>query len=398
MGRLADRFLSPLLALALAVQPLLAQTAAAPTSPHSSAPATQGADVPYQPTDKDERGLWMEVEEYERRLKVSPLVIRDPDLNAYVRSVLCRSVGHAKCTGVRIYILRTPDFNANMSPNGMMQVYSGLLLRMRNEAQLASVLGHEFTHYEKHHTLQLFRDVRSRSNANVWLSMVVGGLISSLMTIPGLYQHSRDMEREADQGGLALLANAGYDTREAAKIWEQLREEMDATAAARKTKSRKNMNGGMFATHPPTSERVANLSAMAAKEPGTAGNTGVESYARAMAHFWPLFVDDQLKLNDFGASEYLTTSLAREGWTDWLYYARGELYRRRAAEGDLEKAVGFFTDGMTVGGALPELWRGRGLARLKLGLAEAGKVDLREYLRRSPDAADKAMIAMMAGG
>ncbi|MFO1260684.1 MAG: M48 family metallopeptidase [Sphingomonadaceae bacterium] len=396
MRKLAGMLVSPVLALALVAQPLLSQTSTVPSS--SAASSIESADKPYHPTDKDERGLWMQVEEYERQLKISPLVIRDPDLNGYVRSVLCRSVGQAKCAGVRIYILRTPDFNANMSPNGMMQVYSGLLLRMRNEAQLASVLGHEFTHYEKNHTLQLFRDVRSRSNANVWLSMIVGGLISSLLTIPGLYQHSRDMEREADQGGFALLAKAGYDTREAAKIWEQLREEMDATAIARKTKSRKDMNGGMFATHPPSAERVANLSAMAGKESGTAGNTGAEAYAKAMTHFWPLFVDDQLKLNDFGGSEYLVTSLGKQGWTDWLYYARGELYRRRAGEGDLEKAVGFFTDGMTVGSAMPELWRGRGLARLKLSLTEDGKADLREYLKRSPNATDKAMIAMMAGG
>jgi Zn-dependent protease with chaperone function len=387
----AGRLISPLLALAMVVQPL----SAAQDAP---APSISAGVQPYQPQDKDERGLWMEVEEYERQLKVSPLVIRDPDLNAYLRSVLCRLVGEAKCAEVRIYILRTPDFNANMSPNGMMQVYSGLLLRVRNEAQLASVLGHEYTHYEKRHTLQLFRDARSRSNANVWLSMIVGGLISSLLTIPGLFQHSRDMEREADQGGFAYLDKAGYDTREAAKIWEQLREEMDATAAARKTKSKKDQTGGIFATHPPTAERVTNLRAMADKASGTKGDAGAAAYAQAMARYRPQFVDDQLKRNDFGASEYLVTSIAKDGWTGWLYYARGELYRRREHAGDLEKAVGFYTDGIAAGGTLPELWRGRGLARLKLDMAEAGKADLKEYLKRSENPADKAMIAMMAGG
>ena len=46
----------------------------------------------------------------------------------------------------------------------------------------------------------------------------------------------------------------------------------------------------------------------------------------------------------------------------------------------------------------PELmaWAWSGSA--KAGLTEDGKADLREYLKRSPNATDKAMIAMMAGG
>lgn len=107
MRKLAGMLVSPVLALALVAQPLLSQTSTVPSS--SAASSIESADKPYHPTDKDERGLWMQVEEYERQLKISPLVIRDPDLNGYVRSVLCRSVGQAKCAGVRIYILRTPD-------------------------------------------------------------------------------------------------------------------------------------------------------------------------------------------------------------------------------------------------------------------------------------------------
>ena len=116
-----------------------------------------------------------------------------------------------------------------------------------------------------------------------------------------------------------------------------------------------------------------------------------------MPGYWPMFVDDQLKRNDFGASEFLRDALIKDGASDWVSYAHGELYRRRAAAGDLEKAVGFYSDGIKEG-AFAALWRGRGLARLKLGQADAGKADLVEYLKRSPDAPDRAMIAMMAGG
>ena len=59
---------------------------------------------------------------------------RGEAFNAYVRKVLCNLVGPGKCASIRLYIVRTPDFNASMAVNGAMVVYSGLLLRTQNEA------------------------------------------------------------------------------------------------------------------------------------------------------------------------------------------------------------------------------------------------------------------------
>lgn len=387
-----------LAAACLTVQPVLAEPAAPPARPPAAQPEGPEVDENYVPQDKDERGLWMEMEKVERELKTSPLVMRDPALNAYVKSVLCKLIGAARCASVRLYIIRTPEFNATMAPNGVLEVYSGLLLRTRNEAQLAAVLGHEYTHYTKRHSLKLFRDIRAKTGSAMWVSLIVGGLLASLMIFPSIFKHSREMEQEADEGGLALMSHAGYDTREAAKIWEQLREEMDATALARKVKSKKDKDGGLFADHPPSAERVKYLTQAAAADPGTPGATGQQGYATSLGGWWGGFADDQIKTNDFGASDYLITSLGKQGWTDWLHFAHGELYRRHAADGDFEKAVGFYGEGIAGGSNLADLWRGRGLTLLKLGRADEGKADLREYLRRAPDASDRAMIAMMAGG
>jgi predicted Zn-dependent protease len=294
--------------------------------------------------------------------------------------------------------MRTSHFNASMAPNGVMEIWSGLLLRTRNEAQLAAVLGHEYTHYEKRHTLKLFREVRSKSASAAWLAFTGIGLLASFGLLADIFHYSREMEHEADIGGLDKMAAAGYDTREAAKIWEQLRDEMDATAAARQVKSRKDKDDGMFADHPPSAERVVYLTHAALSQPGVAGATGADAYVRTMGNYLPAFIDDQLKQNDFGASEYLVSALGRQGWTDWLHYAQGELFRRRGAEGDLAKAVDFYGTGIAEGGAMADLWRGRGLALLKLGRADEAKADLKEYLKRAPNASDRAMIAMMAGG
>jgi hypothetical protein len=227
-----------------------------------------------------------------------------------------------------------------------------------------------------------------------------GGIVS-LGILTGVFEFSREMEHDADTGGLDKMARANYDTREAAAIWERLRAEMDATAAARGTRSRKDKDRGIFATHPPTAERVAYLRDMAQRQPGHPGATGLAAYRQALAPYWPMFLDDQLKRNDLGAGEYLLQNMAGPdpgGWTPGLLYARGELYRRRAAPGDLEKAAGFYSDAIRQGGDVPEVWRGRGLTELKLGQDGAGKTDLAEYLKRAPGASDHAMMAMMAGG
>lgn len=365
----------------------------------ASSPSIEPTGAGYTPQDKDERGLWMQMEEYERDLKHSTFVMRDPALNAYVRDVFCRTVGQAECKDIRIYIMRTPYFNATMAPNGMMQVYSGLFLRTRDEAQLAAVLGHEFTHYRNRHSLQQFREIKKKLGTLMFLMMIDGGLLTGTATIASIAANSREMEAEADAGSIPMLVGAGYDPMAASKIWEQLRAEMDATAVARNKKSRKDKNGGMFASHPPTAERMTTLKTLAeAAKTGSAVNDGRTAYMTALAPHWADFVDDQVKLNDFGGTEFLLASLAKDGWTPALLFARGELYRVRAQGDDLTKAIGYYREALTAELAPVEAYRGLGLALLRSGAQDEGKAALKSYLKQKPDASDRAMMAMLAGG
>jgi len=365
----------------------------------AAAPQVQTIAPDYQPKDQDERGLWMQAEEYERKLVNSNFVIRDPALNAYVRDVFCRTVGDVQCKPIRIYLMRTPYFNASMAPNGVMQVWSGLFLRVRDEAQLAAVLSHEYVHYANQHSLRQFRDIKSKTSAMAFLGFVPFGFVAQLGVAGSIFSYSRDMESEADAGSVLLLGQAGYAPASASKIWEQMRLEMDATALARGTKSRKDKNGGMFGTHPPSAERMAALAALAAEQPVSGeAKTNRNAYRAALGGWWARFVDDQVKLNDFGGTELLLGELAREGWTPELRFARGELYRTRGTPADLAKAAEFYREAIADGTAPVEAWRGLGLALLRMGVADEGRTNLSEYLSRKPDASDHAMIAAMAKG
>lgn len=357
----------------------------------------------YQPIGRDEQGLWAEADENERELKVSKLVIREPSVNAYLRRVLCREIGDAACASVRLYLLRIPISNANMAPNGVLQIYSGLLLRMRDEAELAAILGHEFTHFENRHSLADMRKKRSATSWGAWLTVASFATDRPHNFMPdflaGYFSYSRNQEREADLGGLQRMSVAGYRPMAASNIWMHMREEKDAQAHALGVKSLKDADYGPFASHPMDVERMTYLAreGQALTKPG-AEFDGLDEYRAALAPIWPMLIDDQIKLNDFGGSEYVLENLARGNWTGPLLYARGELHRARGGIADQLTAEALYRQAIVRPDAPPATWRGLGLVLLRNGRPDEGRAMLRSYLERAPDAADRAVLQALADG
>ncbi len=349
----------------------------------------------YQPTDAIEKGLWLEMDDAERQIRASKFLIDDAALNDYIRGVLCRTVGQEKCATARIYVVRTPQFNAAMAPNGMMIVWSGLLLRTRNEAELATVLGHEFAHFEKRHSLQSFRDMKAKSDALTWLGLVPGGMLAQIGLIGSVFRFNREMEKQADMAALDYLGTSGYNPMAASQIWEQLRGEMDAQEKAAKVKVRRTDIGDFFSSHPNTNDRMEYLRVAAARK-ARSKDDGSDRFRKAIEPWWPSLIDDQIKLNDFAATEYLLNSLARDGWTANLLYARGELYRARGKPGDFKTAEGFYREAAAKNAGFAESWRGLGLSLLRQGRKGEGRAMLQRYLKAAPNAGDGAVIAMMA--
>ena len=350
----------------------------------------------YTPTTVDERGLWQQADEAERDLRDSPVVVRDAALNAYMAKVLCRSVGEDRCRGVRIYVVRAPVFNASMMPNGMMVVYTGALLRLRDEAELAAVLGHEFGHFEQRHTLASFRRGRTIGDIIAWTSM-----ISPYSTLPASliqlhFAYDRAQESEADMMGLRYLTAAGYRPFAASHIWERLMAEQDATALGRKRHVTHRYAAGFFADHPTHLSRAIDLRAAAGSE-GDRGDDARDAFRTAMRPWRAGFLADQIKLNDFGGSEYLLAELANGAWTPELLLTRGELYRERGNPRDLVSAAQFYQQAIDQGCTDPVAWRGLGLSLLRGQQAAAGRAALKTYLEKAPAASDRAAMAMLIG-
>ena len=350
----------------------------------------------YTPTTVDERGIWMEADERERVQRDSRSLIKDPALNAYVRGVLCRTVGEDRCRSVRLYIDEVPAFNAYMTPNGAMVVWTGLLLRVRSEAELGAILGHEFGHFELRHSLKDFKSHRTGTDVMAWASILIRNSANIQYSVVGqMYAFSRDQEREADMTGFQYLARSQYPSSAAADVWEHVMGEADATAIGRRGRAQHKYVAGVFATHPTDLARATYLRA-ASIEAHDVKPPVVDTHQAAMAKWLPVFLNDQIKLNDFGGSEYLLANLADgTGWTTPLLCARGDLYRERGNPRDLVSAAQFYQEAIGKGDAPPEAYRGLGLALLRGQQVGEGQAALATYLRLKPAATDAALIATL---
>lgn len=361
----------------------------------------------YHPVDADERGMWQQMQRVEEEIAGSNLVVEDAALNGYLKGLIGR-VGGPAARDFRIYLVRVPEFNALMFPTGMAVIFTGLLLRMRNEAQLAGVIAHEASHFLRKHQIRQWRDMRRKTDIFSVLAMgagVAGGAagvatgqlsqLGQLGTILSLLRYSREIEAEADAMGVRLLAEQGYDPRAMAETWAQLIAEEELSARYRR--KRREREWSLFGTHPSPEGRMADL-AVSAREvmrPGALYDPRRAPYLAATARIRPTLLDDQVKLNDPGSSQYIVNSLALDGWNGLLRFNEAEIYRLRNRRGDDIRAAQGYAVAVQYADAPADAWRWHGIMLTKAGRRDEARAALGRYLALSPNAPDAAFVRQM---
>lgn len=342
----------------------------------------------------DEGGLWMAVEDLERQVQQSPLLVREERLNEYIRDIVCE-LAREYCQDIRVYILRNPYFNASMYPNGMMHIWSGLLLRVENEAQLATVLGHEIGHYLLTHSIERWRAIRSSTSFAAFLNLGLAaggagdlGTLVNMGVLAGISSFSRENERDADQYGLKLLAETGYQPREAAAVWEQIIRE-DAKAAH---KRKRNI---FTASHPSSKERVKNLLEYAQRDYPDVDNyqTYQDRYVKRVTPHFFSFMEDEIKIRQYGRTEALLDMLFDSNFPRAeLFYFKGELFRLRNQDGDKVKALEAYNEATLHPDTPAEVFRQLGYMHLKGKSRDAAYENFKTYLKLEPAASDREMV------
>ena len=358
------------------------------TAPFSSDAAPSSPLPPnYRPAlNTVEGGLWHALDQAELDLRLSPLLVKDEALNEYVRKVACDLAGR-QCPSLRVYVVNDATPNAFCAANGMIVVWTGLLLRVQSEAELAFVLGHEISHYSNRHSVQSLERITRTAGLASFLSIAVGN-VAGLIAIGALASYSRDQEREADTGGFELAVAKGYDPRLGAAFFVKVGEEEKATP-------RRSRPSPYVASHPATSERLDTLNKRAAEiEAQTNANVaGVDAHRAATGSHRSEWLEAELNRGQYADSLVVINQLIKtEPGSAELQYFLGEIYRRRNADGDLERASTAYQAALAAGRAPLAVHRGVGLVALKAGQKDVARSAFEEYLVKVPEATDRAMI------
>ena len=341
-----------------------------------------------------EAGLWMQMDNYEDKLKTSGSRLKDKNLDKYLKDILCNLTEY--CQDIRVYVQDIPYFNAFMAPNGMMVVWTGLLLRVENEAQLAAVIGHEAGHYIRRHSLKAWLDAKARTDLMAVLSigLAVGGIpgggdifnISQLLQAGIMAKHSRDNEREADEIGLDSLIKAGYDPDEAPKIWENIIKEMELG---------ENKNPpAFFASHPHPKERITNLKEQTKKYSNIKRKHNKENLKNVISPHTKNWIKNEIRANNEIEQTNFIFSKFFDNKEDshLLKFYQGEIYRLKKEEKNNEKAIELYKESIEENDNFPDVYRELGLLLLKEDKKGEARKNLEKYVSLAPNAKDVAIV------
>ena len=207
----------------------------------------------------------------------------DPALQRYVSSLgrLLQQTSEQPEPPFTFVVLDSPEVNAFALPGGYIHVTRGLMALANDEAELAGVIAHEIGHVTARHSAEHYsHGLVAGLGAAIVGAVVDNQTVSDFASLAaGAYVqgYSRSQELEADTLGVRYLSRSGFD----ATAMSSFLETMGAQAAlARKIAGKRGdgPQGGLFASHPRTADRVR--AAAGAAQARFGGKRDRETYLR----------------------------------------------------------------------------------------------------------------------
>jgi predicted Zn-dependent protease len=202
------------------------------------------------------------LQSFEQTKKEIP-ISRDPAVNALVQKVGRRIAGVAHLPNAQweFVVFQSPEANAFCLPGGKVGVYTGILPITKDEAGLATVIGHEVAHAEARHGAERMSRAMVRQGVGDAASSYIGkkdaryqqafgSLYGAGSQLLEALPHSRKQESEADEIGLIYMARAGYDPEAAVTFWQRF---------AAHNKAAGNTTPWYLRTHPLDEKRIEDL-------------------------------------------------------------------------------------------------------------------------------------------
>jgi len=317
----------------------------------------------------------------------------DPALTRYVAGVGQRLADASdRALPYEFVVLNSAVPNAWALPGGKIAINRGLLMELGSEAELAAVLGHEIVHAAaRHGALAMQRGMllqtavlatAAATGRGDYSGLAVGAASLGAQLIN--QGNSREAELESDYYGMIYMSRAGYDPQAAVTLQETfLRLSQDRPA--------QGSVAGLFASHPPSAERVATNRATAATFP-VGGELGREPYAAALgalnrvAPAYETYEEARRAL----ANDNLTSAEAQALEATRLVSGEGHFH---ALLGDIDyrqdryaQAAAHYAAAITRNDQYFYYHLRRGYAYERLGQRDTAETDLRQSLALLPTA------------
>jgi predicted Zn-dependent protease len=172
-------------------------------------------------------------------------------------------------------LVESKEVNAWCMPGGKIVVYSGILPITKDDAGLATVMGHEVAHALANHGAQRMSASQLQAVGAVGVALVTGNQTAEKQQmwqqfygvgsqVGVMLPFSRSHETEADKIGLTLMAISGYNPDQAVIFWSRMAASSGGKAPPE-----------FMSTHPSDATRIANLKALIPEAKATAKKFGV---------------------------------------------------------------------------------------------------------------------------
>jgi predicted Zn-dependent protease len=334
--------------------------------------------------------------------------IKDPELQAYVDRVgksLVPKWVDGKDFQFTFTLVNDPTLNAFAMPDGTVVVHSGLLAVLENEAQLATVLGHEIAHATHRHGYRGFKDQQKKQ---MWFglgSMAAGialgqttdsplvGLVTGLGTNLALQAavngHGRKLEDEADILGLHYMTEAGYDYMEAPEVWRVFN---------RYTKDQSKISNFFFSNHSTHAARINNLTKAInadyrAQVPRAKLRQGEEDYQKIADRLQKENAVANLQSQEYArAQRGLAAALERNPNDAQAHYNMGRVLWAQGGAQNAEQVLEAFGNAIQLDPSFAAPWRDAGIVFYELKDVNRAAKAFDRYLQLAPDAPEATKI------
>lgn len=267
------------------------------------------------------------VEQTKFAVLLSPKVIHDPILKAYIQELGMKLVKYTDKPSqypYTFFLIKQDDINAFATLGNYVGVHSGLFLTTQSESELAAVLAHEISHCQQQHLLHIIQH-----SQDMKLPMILGmlGALGLSVISPNLGQgllvagaagmqqdmlnYTRSFEREADQIGIHLLHKTHFSVNAMPKFFQRMQQN---------ERYYDNPTTPFLRTHPVTTARIAESKNYAARFQHKKVTESIDyQFMRERLRF---IHNDNLKQ----LADYYQIKLKKDPQNDALYYGAAITY------------------------------------------------------------------------